>query len=113
MLEMVKTATKNVNSVAGLFMDELACIFVQDEELDKDLVTWISEKMALDFENEFIVDVTKEELEGLILIFYPRFYAVYRRVLHFGLFLFLSNLALFLPSKHDHIRQVEPPSFLI
>ena len=38
---MVKTTTKNVTSVAGLFMDELACIFDTDEELDKELLKWI------------------------------------------------------------------------
>ena len=64
MLEMVKAATKNVTSVAGLFMDELACIFDSDEPLDDDLMTWITDKMANDFEQDFIVDVQKEQIDS-------------------------------------------------
>ena len=71
MLEMVKAATRNVNSVAGLFMDELACIFQCNsddrEELDPDLVNWISEKMAADFEKDFIIDATKEDMDGRVI----------------------------------------------
>ena len=63
-LEMVKAATKNVTSVAGLFMDELACIFDSDEPLDDDLMTWITDKMANDFEQDFIVDVKKEQIDS-------------------------------------------------
>ena len=47
---MVKTATKNVSTVSGLFKDELACVFDSDESLDKKLLEWISEIMAKDFE---------------------------------------------------------------
>ena len=50
LLEMVKTATKNVSTVSGLFKDELACVFDSDESLDKKLLEWISEIMAKDFE---------------------------------------------------------------
>ena len=50
LLEMVKTATKNVSTVSGLFKDELACVFDSDESLDKKLLEWISDIMAKDFE---------------------------------------------------------------
>ena len=49
-LEMVKTATKNVGPAAGLFMDELACVFdaaaKNNDDLHMDLIDWISDKMA-------------------------------------------------------------------
>ena len=47
---MVKTATKNVGPAAGLFMDELACVFdaaaKNNDDLHMDLIDWISDKMA-------------------------------------------------------------------
>ncbi len=65
MLEMIKAATKSFSSVSGLFMDELACVFdKQDDELHKELIDWISDQMANDFQEEFIVDVTDKDLEG-------------------------------------------------
>ena len=50
LLEMVKAATKNITSVSGLFMDELACVFNTEETIDKHLLAWISEIMANDFQ---------------------------------------------------------------
>ena len=44
MLAMVKTATKNIGSAAGLFMDELACVFdvkKEDDDLHSELIDWI------------------------------------------------------------------------
>ena len=57
LLEMVKIATKNVSSVSGLFMDELACVFDSDESLDKTLLAWISEIMAKDFQGKILKKV--------------------------------------------------------
>lgn len=66
-LDMVKTATKAFSSVAGLFMDELACIFDNvDEDLDKELVDWISDQMTNNFQDDFIVDVTEEDYKGKV-----------------------------------------------
>ena len=62
MLEMVKTATKSVGSAAGLFMDELASVFdakSDQGDLHDDLIDWISEKMAKDFEEEYVEDVAE------------------------------------------------------
>ena len=52
LLEMVKAATKNITSVSGLFMDELACVFNSEESIDKNLLAWISEIMADDFQGK-------------------------------------------------------------
>ena len=67
-LELVKTTTRNMSFVAGLFFDELAGIFCQgnegDPELDPGLVKWISEQLAEDFESEFISDINEEEAKN-------------------------------------------------
>ena len=62
MLEMVRSATRNVPSVAGLFMDELASIFEYDD-LHMDLITWISDKMVYSFESDFVT-LLSEEADG-------------------------------------------------
>lgn len=64
---MVKRATKTFGSVSGLFMDELACIFDGEHDLHSELLDWISDKMANDFQDEFVVDVSQEEMEGKIV----------------------------------------------
>lgn len=68
MLEMVKAATKSIGPVAGLFMDELACVFDgKNENLHKDLIEWISDQMANDFQDEFVVDLTKDDVDGRVI----------------------------------------------
>ena len=69
MLAMVKTATKNIGSAAGLFMDELACVFdvkKEDDDLHSELIDWISDKMANDFEEEFVADVSEGDEDKVI-----------------------------------------------
>ena len=69
MLEMVKTATKSVGSAAGLFMDELASVFdakSDQGDLHDDLIDWISEKMAKDFEEEYVEDVAEGDEDRVV-----------------------------------------------
>ena len=65
MLEMVRSATRNIPSVAGLFMDELASIFEYDD-IDMDLIKWISDKMVYSFDGDFVSSTTHEDNEGKI-----------------------------------------------
>ena len=60
-LERVKNATQNAGELAGLFMDELSCV-VQEGKIAKEIVEWISTKMADEFQDVFVDDYQLDDL---------------------------------------------------
>lgn len=60
LLELVLQATKNVNDIGGLFMDELSSV-IEKRCMHRRLERWVTERMTSDFQDNFIVDVESKD----------------------------------------------------
>ncbi|TRY62096.1 hypothetical protein TCAL_01763 [Tigriopus californicus] len=60
-LDNVCSTMKSAHDIGGLFMDELSVV-MQSRKLHKKLEKWVANTMTNDFEDEFVVDIAKEDL---------------------------------------------------